>query len=179
MPLGVGLSLVLNVGAETLPPGQVDFGTFSPPRDGEFVEVNLSSSLISMAARVVEKQEPEVAQLLNGLQLVSVHVIGLNDQNRSELQSRSQKIRKDLDSKGWEQVVTVDKDEQKVRIYLKTQNKESVQGLVVMVMDGTKHAVFINVVGDIKPEKLADLGERLNIDPLKKLHGITDKNGEK
>ena len=57
--------LFLNVCAESLPPGQVDFGTFAPPGGGgEFVEVNLSSGLISLAAQFVEKQEPDVAQVL-------------------------------------------------------------------------------------------------------------------
>ncbi len=28
--------------------------------------------------------------------------------------------------------------------------------------------MFVNVVGDIRPEKLALIGERLNIEPLKK-----------
>ena len=171
--------LVLNLHAETLPPGQVDFGTFAPPGGGgQFVEVNVTSSLISMAARFFEKQEPDVAQVLNGVQLVHVNVIGLNDTNRGELEKRTEKIRKELDSKGWERIVTVQQDEQKVGVYLKTLNKDTVQGLVVMVMDGKDNAVFVNVVGDIKPEKLAMLGERLHIDPLKKIGRMTEKAEE-
>jgi hypothetical protein len=36
-------------------------------------------------------------------------------------------------------------------------------------MQGDGHAVFVNVVGDIRPEKLAMVGERFNIEPLKHL----------
>ena len=55
-------------------------------------------------------------------------------------------------------------------VYLKTTpNKDTVQGVVVMVMDGKKEAVFINVVGDIKPDQLAMIGEKFHIDPLKKI----------
>jgi len=169
--------LVLNVFAESLPPGQVDFGTFAPPGGGgEFVEVNLSSGLISMAAQFVEKQEPEVAQLLKGIQSVHVNVIGLTDANRSELEGRAEKIRKQLDGNGWERVVSVQQQAQNVGVYLKTLNKDTVQGVVVMVMDGNKQAVFVNIVGDIKPEKLAELGERLHIDPLKKLGRAREKH---
>jgi len=172
-------SLAWNVWAESPLPGQVDFGVFAPPGGGgEFVEVNLTSSLISMAARFVEKEEPEVAQLLNGVQLVHVNVVGLNDANRSELEKRSEKIRKELDGKGWERIVSVQQQEQNVGVYLKTLNKDTVQGLVVMVMDGNKQAVFVNIVGDIKPDKLAVLGERLHIDPLKKLGHATQKAEE-
>ncbi len=171
--------LVWNVCAESLPPGQVDFGTFVPPGGGgEFVEVNLSSSLISMAAQFVEKQEPEVAQVLKGIQSVHVNVIGLTDANRGELAQRSEKIRKQLDGNGWERVVSVQQQAQNVGIYLKTLNKDTVQGLVVMVMDGDKQAVFVNIVGDIKPDKLALIGERLHIDPLKKLGHAAEKHQE-
>jgi hypothetical protein len=163
------------VKADTTPPGMVDFGKFSAPTSGgEFVEVNISSALISLATKFVEKEEPEVAQLLGGLQSVHVAVIGVNDDNRSDLEKRSESIRKQLNGKGWERVVTAQKDAQDVSVFLKMENKDTIQGLVVMVMDGKEHAVFVNVVGDIKPDKLALLGEKLHIDPLKKLGKLGD-----
>lgn len=167
MLISAGVGTVL--GAETQPPGQIDFGKFSAPgAGGEFVEVNLSSSLISLAAKFIEKEEPEVARLLNTVQLVRVNVIGLNDENRSDLEKRAQKIRKELDTKGWERVVTAREHDQDVGVYVKTHGKETVQGIVVMVMEGNKEAVFVNIVGDIKPEQLALLGDKLHLDPLKK-----------
>ena len=159
-----------NTFAESLPPGQVDFGTFSASAAGaEFVEVNVTSSLIALATKFLEKDQPDLAQVLKGLQLVHVNVIGLNDGNRSDLVTRIQGVRKDLEGKGWERIVTVQEKNQDVGVYLKTQNKDTVQGLVVVVMDGKKQAVFVNVVGDIKPEQLSMLGEKLHIDPLKRI----------
>ena len=167
---------MINLQAEALPPGQVDFGVFTAPeRGGEFVEVNLTGSLICIAARLVEKAEPEVAQLLEGLKLVHVNVIGLDDRNRAELEKRVQRVRKDLDGKGWERIVTARKQEQHVSVYLKTHNKDSVQGLVVVALDGSKQAVFINIVGDIKPDQLSLLGDRLHIEALKKAAGALEK----
>jgi hypothetical protein len=157
-----------NAWAEATPPGQVDFGTFTAAQGGEFVEVNVTSSLISLATKFLEKDQPDVAQILKGLQLVHVNVIGMNEGNRSELESRVQDIRKDLESKGWERIVKVQERAQDVGVYLKSQNKDTVQGLVVVVLDGNKEAVFVNIVGDIKPEQLSMLGEKLHIDPLKK-----------
>jgi hypothetical protein len=166
----VPLSLAANAFGEALPPGQVDFGHFSGNAVGnEFVEVNVTSSLISLATKFVEKEQPDVAQVLKGLQLVRVNVIGLDDQNRQDIESRVQGVRKDLEAKGWERIVTVQEKNQDVGVYLKSQNKDTVQGLVVVVMDGKKQAVFVNVVGDIKPEQLAMLGEKLHIDPLKQI----------
>lgn len=117
-----------------------------------------------------------MAQLLRGLHQVRVNVIGLNDENRPDLEKRAQNIRKQLDKKGWERIVTAQKEGQDVSVYLKTQNKDTVQGLVVMVMDGSKQAVFVNVVGDIKPDQIAMLGEKLHIESLKKAGEATEKH---
>ena len=160
-------------------PGQVDFCTFSPPKSGgEFVEVNISPSLIWLASRLVEKDEPEVAQLLTGLKLLRVNVIGLSDDNRTEMQTRAQKVREDLSGKGWDRVVTAQQKNQDVSLYLKM-NGESVQGVAAVVFDNKEHAVFINVVGDIKPDQIAMLGEKLHIDPLKQLGKLDSKSERK
>src|SRR5438552_12816417 len=97
----------IGIHAENTPPGYIDFGKFSPPASGgEFVEVHITSNLISMAARFAEKDEPEIAELLRGLQLVRVSVIGLDDENRAEVEKRVKKVRNELDAHGWERVVT-------------------------------------------------------------------------
>ncbi len=159
-------------------PGEVDFGNFSPSDStSEFVEINVPASLIGLAAKFVEKQEPEAAKLLSRIQLIHVNVIALTDQNRDEVRKRAQKVRKDLEGKGWERLVKVSKQDQDVAVYLKTHGDEAVQGLAVVVMDKDQQAIFVNVVGDIKPEQLALLGERLHIDPLKKLGQMSEMGG--
>src|SRR5205814_3563035 len=132
------------------------------------VEVNVKNNLISMIARLAEKNEPEVADLLRHHQMVRVNVIGLDDGNRAEIEKRVKKIRSDLDSHGWERVVTAQKKDEDVGIYLKTRGADSVEGLVITVIEGNREAVLINIVGDIKPDKIAVIGERMNIEPLKK-----------
>jgi len=102
-------------------------------------------------------------------------VIGLDDENRAEIEKRTQHIRKELDSKGWERVVTAQKKDEDVGVYLKTHGKDTVQGVVILVTEGKREAVFINIVGDIKPGQLALLGEKLHIDPLKKAARATEK----
>jgi hypothetical protein len=151
-------------------PGYVDFGKFAPPSSGgEFVEVHLQSNLIGMVARLVKQEEPEVADLLRGLQLVRVTVIGLDDKNREEITARVGKIRGELEAQGWQRVVTVQEKDEDIGVYVKTRGEEAVEGVVVTVIEGQGEAVFVNIVGDLKPEKLALVGERLHIDPLKKV----------
>ncbi|HEY3853703.1 MAG TPA: DUF4252 domain-containing protein [Verrucomicrobiae bacterium] len=156
--------------ADQLLPGQVDFGGFSPPKGGgQFVEVNVPTALINLASQIVAKDEPEVAKVLDGLKLVKVNVIGLDDENRPEMAKRAQKIREDLTGEGWTRVVVVQEKEQDVSVYLKMDDKGAVQGVTAVVIDGKDDAVFANVVGNIKPEQLAMIGEKFNIKPLERL----------
>lgn len=170
-----GLSC-LTAHAANPPAGFIDFGKLSPgDSGGEFVEVNVNSNLINMVTRLAQKAEPEVAQALQGLQLIRVNVIGLTDDNRSDISDRIKSIRAQLDTQGWERIVTAQQKKQDVGVYLKLRGSEAVEGLVVTVLDGKKQAVFVNIVGDIKPEKLGLIGERFNIEPLKKLGPALEK----
>ncbi|MHC1768564.1 MAG: DUF4252 domain-containing protein [Verrucomicrobiia bacterium] len=163
------------------PAGYVDFGNLAPdPSGGEFVEVNINSSLISMVGRFASKAEPEIAGLLKGLHSIRVNVIGLNNANRDDLVSRIKEIRGKLDTGGWERIVTAQQKKEDVGIYLKTRGEDAVEGIVVTVLDGRKQAVLINIVGDIRPEMLGVIGERFHIDPLKDVsRGLHEKHSEK
>jgi len=168
--LAAGFALLLPVTADTPAAGFVDLGDFSPASDGgQFVEVNLKGGLLAMAVKVAETQEPEVAEILRGIEAVRVNVVGINESNRKELADRVQTLRSTLSTGGWERVVTVQEKNQDVGVFIKTQGSDTIQGVVVTVLDGKDQAVFVNVVGSIQPEKIAQLGEHFGIDPLKKL----------
>ena len=151
-------------------PGMVDFGKFTPPGNGsEFVEVQIRSNLLNFAAILVEKDEPDAAKLLRSVQLVRVNVVGLSDDNREEMQKRVKTIRQDLEGRGWERNVNVQgKAGEDVGVFTQTQGGTALAGVVVTVMD-QQNAVFVNVVGDIRPEQIAALGKKLNIKPLEKI----------
>ena len=154
--------------AADAPPGLVDFGKFTKPTNGELVEINLGSDMISMALQLTGQSQPDFTEALSGLHSIRVSVVGLDDQNREEVTARMNKVRDGLDARGWQPIVKVQEKKDDVGIYLKTRGKDAIEGVVVTVLEGRKQAVFINVVGDIKMDKLAALGEKLNIGALKK-----------
>ncbi len=163
--------------------GQVDFGPFNPPSGGgEYVEVHLSDNLLAMAARLVGREEPDLEELIRGLRGIRVHVVGLNNQNREEITRRIERVRSGLAAEGWERVVSVQSGQEDVGVHLKTRGEEAIEGLVVTVIEGGGRAVFVNVVGELRPERLAELGERLGIAPLKeigrKLHRHAEPAGK-
>lgn len=163
-------SLTIRARAEPRP-GEVDFGKMGEPdTGGKYIEINLRRNLISLAARLVEKQQPEAGKLLRSVELVRVTVLGLTDGNRQATEKRVREVRSQLDKQGWERIVTVqEKSGEDVGIFVKARGDEALEGLVITVLDGRKQeAVLINLVGDIKPEQIAALGEALHIEQLKK-----------
>lgn len=176
-PLAAALLMFSAVGADTAPAGYVDFGALkSSSSNTRFVEVNLKGGLLSMATRLARSQEPEIGDLLAGLKQVRVNVVGLGDDNRAGVQRQSTRLHEDLEARGWDRIVSVQKGNQRddVAIYIKTRNDEAVEGVVVTVMKGNKEAVFVNIVGTLEVAKLAKIGEKLDIEPLKHL-GVPEK----
>lgn len=164
----LALALV-TLGARAAEPGYVDFGKFVPADGCEFVEVNVQPSLLKFAAAFVDKSDAKAGELLRNLKQVRVNVVGYNEGTKAELADRVQHVRHDLEAQGWEKIVTArhSSKEEDVAIYVKARGEEGIDGLVVTVLDpNDKQAVFVNVVGNIMPDQLAELGKDLHIDPL-------------
>jgi hypothetical protein len=170
-------SVIAGVNAANLAPGFIDFGKFTASPGSEFVEVNVNSNLIAIVTSLA-KDEPEVVDVLKGLKSIRVNVLGVNKANQDEIESRFQSIRAKLDDGGWDRVVSVIDGKNDVGVYMKTRGPEAVEGVVVTILEGKRHAVFVNVVGDIRPEKLTMLGDRFNIEPLKHLPGKPGKQAK-
>lgn len=170
----VGVSLLATLLATPLMAGDntaglVDFGSLTPSKSGsEFVEVNINDNIISMAARLTEGTEPDVSVLLKGLKRIRVNVIGLAEDNRADVIARMKQIQSELEGKQWERIVSVQQDKEDVKVFIKIQGSEAVEGLAILILSDDKEAVLVNIVGSIRPEQLATIGARFDIEPLKK-----------
>ncbi len=165
--LAAGVSINVLAGPS---PGLVDLGRFNlSGEDGAFVDVQIRSNLLSLAAQLVEKQEPAAAKLVRSVELIHVKVIGLTDANRADTVKRVRQVRHELETDGWEQNVAVQTNGRDVGVYTKTRGGEALAGLVVTVIDPKDKIVLVNIVGDIRPEQVAILGEKLNLEPLKEI----------
>ena len=162
---------VLAVEENASNPAHIDFGAFNPSEDGAFVEIKVNSSLINMAARLTEESEPEIARILGGLRSIHINVLKFDPKDRQDIQSRIQSIRRQLDAPEWEKIVNVKEEKEDVGIYVQLDGEESIEGVVVSVINEGE-AVLIHVDGSIRPEELAQVGERLNLEPLKQLEGV-------
>ncbi len=151
-------------------PVDFDFGTIGASTVGQVVEVNLQSAVLKMVSKLAAVQDPEAADLIKNIDHVKVNVVKVDDSNRAAAQERINAVRSRLDSEGWEKIVTVREEKgDNVAVYMRLKDADTIQGIVVTVMSASGEAVIVNIGGEIRPEQVAKLGQKYNIDPLKKL----------
>lgn len=152
--------------------GYIDMGQFASSESGKFVEVNLSPGLLKFVAKIAAAKEPEAAALIGNLRQVRVNVVSLDDKNRASTIEQINTVRRKLANQGWTQIVSVREKEggDNVDIHVKQNADESIDGLVVTVIDRKGEAVFVNIVGNITAEQLGVIAEKFDIDPLRKVH---------
>lgn len=163
-------ALLLTSAAVAARPGYADFGPLVPAEGHEFVEVELDGGLLKLASMFLDKHDPEIGKLVANLERVRVNVVGLDDTNRASTTERVEAVRRALAEQGWKRVVTV-KEQQggDVAVFLQQDAEGVIQGLVVTVIEGSSEAVFVNIVGEVRPEQVAAIGERLDLAPLRQL----------
>lgn len=153
------------------PAGEIDFGTLLAGAVGtKTVEINLPEPLLAFAATIAKCQDADAAALIKDLKHISVNVLGMDDKNRADITSRVQKIRTELAATGWLRAVNVQDNGDDVAVLIKLGSGSTIEGLAVTVLSKSNEAVFVNIVGNIDPVRIAAIGEKYGIDPLKKVH---------
>jgi len=148
-------------------PGYVDFDAMNIFGDLEpNVEVFLKGALLKMALSAVESEEPDLAEALENIVLVSVNVFELDRASSEMVGDKTQQMAETLEGKGWDMAVRVRDDDQQVYVYvLPTKgNDDSIDGLVVMVHEDRDEAVFVNIVGTVNAADIGRLGRAFDID---------------
>jgi len=146
-------------------PGFVDFGdletlTGNPPK----VEVDLGGPMIRFLAAASREAEPDVADMMSKLKSIRVNVFELAPGSEEAAHLKLQSLAADLEARDWERAVVVrEKGEATVHMYMKLDG-ENVVGLTFMAVDDDDEAVFINIVGEVDPEKLGKLAARFGVD---------------
>jgi hypothetical protein len=152
--------------------GSIDIGQLMPSAKGQFVEINLSSAMLKFAARIAARQEPEAAELIRNLKSIRVNVVGLDDSNRAGTIEQIEGVRRKLETQGWTKMVTVREknDGDNVDVHVMQRGEEAIDGLVVTVLDKKGEAVFVNIVGNINADQIAQIADKFDIEPLRKVH---------
>ncbi|MBL9217290.1 MAG: DUF4252 domain-containing protein [Opitutaceae bacterium] len=168
----LSLALVTITSASEIETGAIDIGQLMPAAKGQFVEINLSPAMLKFAARIAARQEPETAELIRNLKSIRVNVVGLDDSNRSATIEKIEGVRRKLETQGWTKMVTVREknDGDNVDVHVMQRGEEAIDGLVVTVLDKKGEAVFVNIVGNINADQIAQIAEKFDLEPLRKVH---------
>ena len=142
-------------------PGYVDFGELSGIFGEPTVQISVGQALLNLDGSLSAEEDPEAAALFSRLNGVRVNVF----ENR-EISPEGVDFVKDTSKKlgalGWESVVTVNQDQEQVRIFMKM-NDGQVQGITVMAVEATE-AVFVNVIGNLNPAELEKVMDNFDVD---------------
>jgi len=146
----------------------------------ESVDVTLDGSLLKMAARFLsDKDDPDVAKVkrlvakLEGVYVRSFQFAEEGAYDRADVEL----VRSQLQAPTWGRIVGVrsKRNGNNVDVFLKLPASGALGGLVIIVAD-PRELTFVNVVGTIQPEEVADLSGQFHIP---RLHAsFSDKSKE-
>ena len=168
MCLFSGLSLAQGSNLSHLP-GYVDLGDLTDAYGEPKVMVNLSRSLLRLMG-AFSKDDPAARELLRDLEGVRINVYDTGGEMGPAM-SHVDDIKASLVANGWEPIVQVREDGERVMVYIKLayterpggEIEESVEGLTVVGLSDDE-AVFINILGEIRPDRLGDVVEQFDLD---------------
>ena len=129
------------------------------------VEIDLKGSLLRMVTRSAQSDDPDLAAMLGRMRAVQVRIFPLAAGALASARTRTADLMRGLERQGWESFVRVRQDGQYVNMMVRPRGgtSDALAGLVVAVVDeddDEPQAVFINIVGDVDPERIGEIGRR-------------------
>ena len=142
-------------------PGYVDFGELSAIFGEPSVQISVGESLLGLVGSLSSSEDPEAAELFKRLNGVRVNVFETDGMAEGAV-DLIRDVSSRLNDLGWESVVTVNSEDEQVRIFMMI-NDSQVEGITVMAVEETE-AVFVNVIGSIDPEELGRVMDNFDIE---------------
>lgn len=151
-------------------PGYVDLSVLDKLGQEAKIEVNLRDPMLSLVGKFIGEDDPELKDLIAGLKLVRVRVYTITPETVEKLLAVGSETSLRLDRDGWERIVRVRDEGEHVDVYFKpSSNTEWIEGVLVISVGEDNEAAFVNIVGTIRPEDVARIGDHLDIDGMDKV----------
>ncbi|MCP4121626.1 MAG: DUF4252 domain-containing protein [Bacteroidetes bacterium] len=119
--------------------------------------INLSESIIKIASKFLGDEDQEAKEVLNDIE--SIKLLTSEGTANAKLVSEAKGL---LKSEGYEDLIRVNEGDEYVRIMVKESN-EIIKDIIVYV-ESQDEFVFINITGDIDPEKVGKALQTLDIE---------------
>ncbi len=146
-------------------PGYVDFAPLEKITSEAKVEVNLKGPMLSLVSKFMVEDDDEMRGVMANLKLVRVRVYDRTPEIEKEFLAAGSETTARLDKAGWERIVRVREDNERVDVYFKpSAQADLIDGVLIIAVDD--EAAFVNIVGQIRPEDVGRLGSHFEIDGL-------------
>jgi hypothetical protein len=135
--------------------------------DDLVLEVNIKGVLLDILCSALGDQEPELSEMLCGLEAVQMVIVDLSKPAKQEQGLALMKgTLRDLDRKGWEKVAVVKEEDASLSVLIQA-TKKTVDGLVVLIHEkNDNQLIFVNISGLIDLAQIERLGKELEIPGL-------------
>ena len=131
----------------------------------ETVDISLNSAMLQFAAKFMDGNDPEEAQvkkLLNGI--TGIYVKSYEFKNGGAWSAADlDRVRNQLRAPQWVRIVgvTSKEDRENAEVYVRSENQK-MTGVAILVAEA-KELTVVNIVGSIELNSLADLGGHFGI----------------
>ena len=142
-------------------PGYVDFGDLSATYGEPKITINLGGTMLNFVGIMSSAESPETSDLISKLKGIRVQIFS-TDQDPGAAIDQFAKTKGGLKSSGWEPIVQINEDDERVLVYMKNV-KGNMEGMTVMVVD-EEEAVFVNIIGQLNPAELGKVMDSFNVD---------------
>jgi VCBS repeat-containing protein len=136
-----------------------DLDVFEP--DKVAVDVDLRDAMIKVAAGASAQQDENLSRLLETVKRVRVKVGVPRSRDVESIRSTIEGAASQLEGLGWYRMVTVREDEELVYVMAR-EGDNVINGLTVMVHDGSDEVVLVNIAGEMDPELIAELMKHMD-----------------
>lgn len=121
-------------------------------------KLSLGPTALAALKSLTAKTHPEYSEIASGVEGVRISIFNTDTDYKQLLTSIEQSIN-NAKTDGWQQVVSVREDSERVSIQVRRAG-DRIKGLLVLVLDD-REAVFLNIIGEFSEEKFVALGNKL------------------
>jgi len=147
-------------------PGYVNFGDLTATYGEPKMTINLGGTMLEFVGLMSSSEDAETSELISKLKGIRVQIYGTDKMGETAsldaAMSQFTKVKSDLKADGWEPVVSINEDDERVLVYMKM-DKGNMEGMTVMVVD-EEQAVFVNIIGQLNPAELGKVMESFDVD---------------
>lgn len=160
-------------------PGFVDLSELEGFKKADkSVEIYIKKPLLSLVAAMSSEEDPELQHFIRNLELIRVEQFEIDKKETENVEQIIQKVSRRVLANNWDKLVRVLGQDEHVEIFIKTSDAK-IAGLLVMVLEKNKEAVFVNIVGELDLKLLGKLSKKFNIPTLDMLSTTPEQKPDK